>query len=391
MILIASRWGRLAKAIVVLGCAAGLLVTVDSWTAFGRKSRGDRLLVLEASPQYVGSRFENPLPTVEPDSLPLLWRWLFEKEVHQFPSEEIPIVHRRKAEFATISENLRVTWFGHSTLLVEMDGHRLLIDPMWGPRASPSRVFGVNRFHEPPLPLGDLPSVDAVILSHDHYDHLDEPTIKALEQRTKRFITPLGVGSHLEYWGVPKEKITELDWWQSTVVGEIQLVCTPARHFSGRFLNDHNATLWAGWALLGRESRIFFSGDSALHPTFKEIGERLGPFDLTFMEVGAYNQDWPDSHMGPEQAVEAHRQVGGRLLLPVHWGTFDLAFHSWVEPMERLLVAAERAHVSVVTLKPGESLDPAQPPPIERWWPNLPWQNAEEMPIVSSHLNPNLN
>jgi L-ascorbate metabolism protein UlaG (beta-lactamase superfamily) len=244
----------------------------------------------------------------------------------------------------------------------------------------------VERFYAPPLPLDALPPVDAVVLSHDHYDHLNEETIRALASRVPRFIAPLGLGAHLEYWGVPAENITELDWWERTSIDGLEIVSTPARHFSGRSLWDRNATLWSSWALIGAERRVFFSGDTGMFPGFETIGEELGPFDVTLLEIGAYDSTWSDIHMGPEQAVEAHRMVRGKLMLPIHWGTFNLAFHAWTEPAERVLAAAERAGVTVATPRPGESITPATPHSGQHWWPDLPWKTADEVPIVSSGM-----
>jgi L-ascorbate metabolism protein UlaG (beta-lactamase superfamily) len=201
-----------------------------------------------------------------------------------------------------------------------------------------------------------------------------------------RWVAPLGVGAHLEHWGVPSERITELDWWEEAVVAGVRIASTPTRHFSGRTLGDRNRTLWCGWALLGADRRIWVSGDGGMQAGFAEIGARLGPFDGSLVETGAYNAHWADIHMGPEQAVEAHRQARGGVLIPVHWGTFDLALHGWTEPAERVLVAAEAAGVSVAVPRPGQSVDPLDPPVTERWWPDLPWQSAEEAPVVSSGL-----
>ena len=362
------------------------IVMIDIWSALGTRPEGARLERIQRSPQFIDGTFANPLPPQETEMWPIMKRWFFEDNPLREPSEPLPVVQRVAQEFADPASELRVTWFGHSSLLVEVDGQRLLIDPMWGDYASPGRLFGVKRFYAPPISLDDLPEIDAVILSHDHYDHLDEPTIKALRERVPLFVVPLGLGAHLEYWGVPPERIVELDWWDRMDVGGVELVCTPARHFSGRAFIDRDATLWAGWAILGQTRRAFFSGDSGLFPGFEEIGARLGPFDVTMMETGAYNADWPDVHMGPEQAVAAHRMVRGGLLLPIHWGTFNLAFHGWTEPVERLLVAAEQAGVQVAIPRPGESITPASPPGVERWWPALPWQTVEQAPVVSTGL-----
>jgi L-ascorbate metabolism protein UlaG (beta-lactamase superfamily) len=297
------------------------------------------------------------------------------------------VERRSGADFATPpASGLRVTWLGHSTLLLELDGARVLIDPVWGERASPFTFAGPRRFFAPPLPIEQLPWVDAIVLSHDHYDHLDLPTVKALASRGERWIVPLGVGAHLRAWGIAPARITELDWWDSTAAGALTITATPARHFSGRSLDDRDRTLWAGWALRGPRHRVFYSGDTALHEEFDDIGERLGPFDLTLIESGAYNPMWADVHLGPEQAVLAHRLVRGDVMLPVHWGMFDLALHGWTEPMERVVVAAERAGVRVASPRPGGMVEPARVTGVERWWPTVPWETAAEAPVWSSRM-----
>ena len=355
-------------------------------SALGARARGERLARIKNSPQHNGRTFTNALPSHQAHFIQILKRWFFEKIPHREPAAPIPVLKRSAAEFANPSTELQVTWLGHSSMLIELGGIRFLIDPFWGDYASPGRLFGVKRFFEPPIAMADLPEIDAVVLSHDHYDHLNEPSIKALKDRIPLFIAPLGVGAHLEYWGVSSSKIIELDWWDRTEVGGVDLVSTPTRHFSGRSLTDRDAKLWGGWAFLGKEQRAYFSGDSGMFPGFKEVGERLGPFDITMMETGAYNQDWPDVHMGPEQAVQAHLDARGTLLIPVHWATFALAFHPWTEPVERVIVAAEKAGVQIATPKPGESVRLSSHRGIDRWWPELPWKTAEESPIVSTGL-----
>ncbi|HLM74970.1 MAG TPA: MBL fold metallo-hydrolase, partial [Polyangiaceae bacterium] len=282
-------------------------------------------------------------------------------------------------------------WFGHSSMLVEIDGHRVLTDPLWSERASPLSWIGPRRFYAPPAPLDELPAVHAVVISHDHYDHLDRETISAMKGWDTIFVAPLGVGAHLAGWGVPEDRIVELDWWGRTKVGDLEIVCTPARHASGRTLTDKDATLWAGYALVGPKHRAYYSGDTGLFPALREIGERLGPFDVTMIESGAYGSAWPDWHLGPEQAVTAHQMVKGRVMLPVHWGLFNLAFHGWTEPVERVLAAAEKTGVTVVVPKPGESIEvparPAVPVSERRWWPELAWQSAEQDPIISTKMD----
>lgn len=371
-------------ALLVLGVLG--IGVADAWRAIGTVPKGERLERLRQSAQYRGDKFVDTLPRVEPDTVAAGMRWLKGVQ-HSQPEAPLPVVLRAASDFdAPPASGLRVTWFGHSSLLVELEGKRVLIDPVWGERCSPSSFLGPARFHPAPLPLEALPPLDAVVISHDHYDHLDYPSIKALQARPVRFFVPLGVGAHLAYWGVEPERIVELDWWQSSELAGLKLVATPARHFSGRGLGA-DVTLWSGWALIGQHRRVYYSGDTAMFEGFAQIGERLGPFDAALIEVGAYDAMWADVHLGPEQAVQAHRSVRGGVLLPVHWGTFDLALHSWVEPAERVLAAAELAGVTVVTPRPGESLDPLAPPPPARWWPTaVPWKTAAEAPVVSSNL-----
>ena len=361
---------------------------MSSWEATGTRPEGDCLERMKKSPNWREGRFVNRLDRHDGPYFKMLTDWIKGAE-NRKPKEEIPTLPLTLADFASAPPTgLRITWLGHSTSLVEIDGHRFLLDPSWSERGSPMTWAGPKRFYAPPLPLDELPELDAVLISHDHYDHLDHRTVKALEERVPRYYVPLGVGAHLEYWGVPSDRIVELDWWDEVMVGKIKLVATPARHFSGRSLimTDMNRTLWAGWALVGPEHRVFYSGDTAMFPGLKEIGERLGPFDATMLDSGAYSALWADVHLGPEQAVAAHKMVRGGLLIPVHWGTFDLALHPWIEPAERILVAAKKAGVAVAFPVPGQRIEPGNPPELARWWPELPWQTASEAPIVSSGL-----
>ncbi|WP_324275355.1 MBL fold metallo-hydrolase [Blastococcus brunescens] len=272
------------------------------------------------------------------------------------------------AELPEDPAELAVTWFGHASALLEVDGQRILVDPVWGHRVSPSPVFGPTRLHEPPMPIGSLPPVDAVLISHDHYDHLDLPTVRALlTSQSAPFVVPLGIGEHLRKWHVPEERIVELDWDQAHVVGGLTLTCTEARHFSGRYFH-RDTTLWASWAITGPRHRVFFGGDTGYTPAFAGIGARLGPFHLTLLPIGAYNDAWHAIHMDPEEAVRAHGDLGGQLLLPIHWATFNLAFHRWAEPVQRLLKAAGRTGAQVLVPRPGERIDVLDPPPLHDWW-----------------------
>ncbi|MBY0443059.1 MAG: MBL fold metallo-hydrolase [Mycobacteriaceae bacterium] len=272
------------------------------------------------------------------------------------------------------SRSLLVSWYGHSTVLLEIDGYRVLTDPVWSNRCSPSGLIGPQRLHPVPRQLETLPAVDAVVISHDHYDHLDVETIIALARLQRaQFFVPLGVGAHLRQWGIAEQRIVELDWYQQARVDELTLTCTPARHFSGRFL-DRNVTLWASWVLAGPKHRVYFAGDTGYTKTFARIGAEYGPFELTLMPIGGYNAAWQDLHMTPEEAVRAHLDITSSpsgVLVPIHWCTFRLAPHPWAEPIDRHLVAADAARVRVATPLPGKQIDPVQPPEPDLWWRSL--------------------
>ncbi len=384
-----QRMTRIALRAFLLILGASLLIGYALWIiageAMGGKVVGDRLARVAQSPQWRDGAFRNRLPRVDGPYSEMLWEFFFGGSDVRTPDRPLPVIRRSAADYATPpTRGLRVTWLGHSTLLLEIDGSRVLIDPVWGERTSPFTFAGPSRFYAPPLSLHALPALDAVIISHDHYDHLDMPTIKALMAQNVRFVVPLGVGAHLEAWGVPADRTVELDWWEEVRVGTVSLTATPARHFSGRGLGDGDQTLWAGWVVASEQHRVYYSGDTSLDEFMREIGERLGPFDLTMIEVGAYDALWADVHLGPEQAVLAHQLVRGDVMLPVHWGLFDLALHGWTEPIERVMVAADRAGVRVATPRPGERVEPASLGAQARWWPAIPWRPLEQAPVWSS-------
>jgi len=374
-----TRLGRVLLAILALVFAlVVVLIGSTGWLdALGAAPKGERLARIQRSPNYGDGGFRNPDATSlvgSGSTWQMIRRWLGGHE-QRVPPGPMPVVLRTRADFAQPpASGLRATWLGHSTVLLEIDGARILIDPVWARRVSPSSLIGPRRFHEPPLALGYLPPLDAILASHDHYDHLDRGVIRALArsaaQERARFVVPLGVGAHLERWGVSAERITELDWTESTVVGPLSITATPARHFSGRGLSDRNHTLWASWSVAGPKHRVFHSGDTGPFPGFTDIGARHGPFDLTLIKIGAYDTEWPDIHLSPEQAVDAHSRLRGKLLLPIHWGTFNLAFHAWDEPADRV-VAAAGAGTQLVMPRPGESVEPATARPVEKWWKNV--------------------
>jgi L-ascorbate metabolism protein UlaG (beta-lactamase superfamily) len=258
-----------------------------------------------------------------------------------------------------VQSGLRATWLGHSTVLLEIDGMRVITDPVWGERVSPIPFAGPKRFHPAPARIEQLPSLDAVVISHDHYDHLDYSSILRLRALGVPFITSLGVGAHLEAWGVPPERIIELDWWESAQLGDLTVTAAPSQHFSGRVTGDRNTTLWSAMAMRGPRHSVFFSGDTGLTPEYDEIRRRLGPFDLVMLEIGAWHPAWGDIHLGPENALRAHALLGGGALLPVHWGTFNLAIHAWDEPAETLVKLAP-TDAPLLMPRLGEPIEPGQ-------------------------------
>jgi len=378
---------RAVQLVALLVAVASCLVLIDAWFALGKAPNGDRLARMEASSQWIGDGFENPVPMWN-DIPGMMMSWQ-EMSPHAEADFDFPVVKGDKSRFAQAPvSGLRVTWLGHSTLLIEIDGQRFLTDPIFGGRAAPVDWIGPQTWYPPPIPLNEIPDIDAVLVSHDHYDHLQTETIVALKDHDTKFVVPLGVGAHLEYWGVAPEKIVELDWWDRTTIGSVELVMTPARHASGRQVFDQRRTLWASYALLGSKHRAFFGGDTGLFDELADIGETLGPFDVTMFEVGAYSRYWPDWHLGPENAVRAHELVRGDLLLPIHWALWNLASHGWTEPAERVLAEARRRGIRTFLPRPGESLEPGSAPATRQWWPELPWQTVAEHPVNPTGLEP---
>ncbi len=324
----------------------------------------------EASPQRREGRFRNPAPRPAQGlrkTLGIIWNVLTNKPADAVPDAPLPIQRLTRAQLdATPDRSLYR--LGHSTVLLKLRGGFWLTDPVFAERASPFRWMGPKRFHAPPIALDELPPIRGVVLSHDHYDHLDRQTIAYLADRVDVFLTPLGVGDRLVAWGVDADKVRQLDWWQETEVDGIRFVATPAQHFSGRGMFDGDRTLWASWSILDDELRVFFSGDTGYFAGFEAIGERLGPFDVTLIETGAYDAQWPYVHMQPAESVQAHLDLRGRWMVPIHNGTFDLALHRWQDPFEQVSALASSRGVALSTPRMGERLDLAAPHAGERWW-----------------------
>ncbi len=356
---------------LALGAAALGFYSTDWGRAFGSRAEGERLSRMQSSKHYENGVFVNTQPTtlMTGSNWTLMRRWLFER-AERTPRDALafPAVDPARFDNSPVSR-LRLTWLGHSTVLIEIDGQRVLTDPVFSERASPSRWLGPKRFFPPPLPLSGLPTIDVVVISHDHYDHLDRKSILELDRVTQKFFVPLGVGAHLSGWGIDESKIVELDWWESGSYAGLEFTATPARHFSGRGLTDRNSTEWCSWTIVGGQHRVFYSGDTGYSPVFKEIGKRFGPFDASLVEAGAYDALWKDIHLGPKNTLEVHRDLRARVLLPVHWGTFQLALHAWMEPIVRLrALANEHDDVRLAQPYPGESFEVDGVLPHSRWW-----------------------
>ncbi|MER6383545.1 MBL fold metallo-hydrolase [Streptomyces sp. NPDC001250] len=381
-------------------------------TAFGADPSGERLARIRRSPHFKDWVFQNPggAARTRPSGSPLdLAKAFLDKDTRPLraPEGTVPVHPTTFADLARPpATGLRLTWMGHSSVLAEIDGHRVLFDPVWGERCSPFPFAGPRRLHPVPLPLAALGEVDVVVISHDHYDHLDLPTIKALAGTDTVFAVPLGVGAHLEHWGVSADRLHELDWHESTRIGGLTLTATPARHFCGRGLRNTQHTLWASWVVAGEEHRIYHSGDTGYFDGFKEIGAAHGPFDATMIQIGAYSEfwpknhtdstplpgAWPDIHMNPSQGVQSHLDLQqGRpsgVMLPIHWGTFNLSIHPWAEPGEWTLAAAGAVGQAVAVPTPGQPFEPAGVLPAHPWWRdvsqplNRKWPVPEVTPVA---------
>jgi L-ascorbate metabolism protein UlaG (beta-lactamase superfamily) len=334
--------------------------------------------------QYTNLRPEaGPAKLGVMDTLSLIKKAFFDRS-ERIPMGKLPEVKPDLIKFLIPTEEMKFIWFGHSTLLLHLDGQTILIDPVFSGSASPFS-FLVKRFQPPVLSLSELPPIDSILLSHDHYDHLDKETIKFFKNKTTKFIVPLGVGSRLQKWGIPSERIRELSWGESVSESTITFTAAPAQHFSGRGLFDRNKTLWASWVIKGQFENIFFSGDSGYDVHFKDIGNRFGPFQYAFLENGQYNERWPDVHMQPEDTIQAYVDLNAQTLIPIHWGMFDLSLHHWSEPIIRLSKFTKAWHIPMLTPRLGEVIE-ASTHKSENWWEGLATEESQLPQFTTQEL-----
>lgn len=370
---------RIIIVIIVISIAALILLGVlfmSAYPPFGRKpsreqTNGFRL----SSSHFEKNKFVNSVPTslsTGAKSMISILRDYMKRNTNRRPAKPIAVrtLPPQSIQSGRSGSQARVTWFGHSALMLEIDGRTLLLDPMLGRSASPVALFGSKRYSNAlPIEPEALPAIDAVLLSHDHYDHLDYPTIMKLKDKVGHFHVPLGVGSHLTKWGIAPERISEHDWWDEFEFHGLTLACTPARHFSGRSLLDRDASLWCSWVIRGSRERVFFSGDSGYGPHFTEIGDKYGPFDIALMECGQYDERWAAIHMMPEETVQAFADVRGSLLIPIHWAAFTLSLHAWTDPVERAAKEAHRRGLRMATPRIGEPVSiGSEVYPAAPWW-----------------------
>jgi L-ascorbate metabolism protein UlaG (beta-lactamase superfamily) len=331
---------------------------------------GLRLERAVASKQYRDGSFHNTSvanPGLEGPRVKIIREFLFGGGKRK-PPGVIPVESPLETWTKPV-DDLRVTWLGHSSMLLELDGVRVLTDPVFGNRLGPVSFMGPKRFHAPPVTVEQLPPLDAVLVSHDHFDHLCKPTIEQIAKLDVPVITSLGVGAHLEAFGVLPERIVELDWWEQHALpgGRLQFTATPAQHFSGR-IGGRNSTLWSSWVIETANKKVFFSGDTGLTQEFVDIRATHGPFDLVMLEIGAWHPAWGTIHLGPENALKAFELLGGGTMMPVHWATFDLGLHPWAEPAETLWTLAEANRQRIVTPRLGVPFEPAHVDKPVPWW-----------------------
>jgi L-ascorbate metabolism protein UlaG (beta-lactamase superfamily) len=353
--------------IVVVSFLIYTLVTLSIQK--GRKPKGERLERIMNSENYQQEVFRNKDET-NMDRPPIEGiKQMMKKGVDRNPTAPLKTIAIDTARYNQSDSNeTLITWLGHSTMLIKINGLTIITDPVFSKRASMFQFIGPQKFaYSCTYKFSDLPKIDIVLLSHDHYDHLDYGSIRYLKDKADRFIMPLGVGSHLEHWGVNPTKIEEYDWWEKATISGVEFTATPGRHFTGRMISDRFKTLWCGWAIKSEKNNFYFSGDSGYFDGFEKIGEKLGPFDFSFVECGQYSQYWPFIHMMPEESVQAAIDVKSKVAMPIHWGKYKLSIHAWYEPPTRFTAKAKAENLAVVTPQIGQTFT-LNDIPNEQWW-----------------------
>ncbi|MCK5742842.1 MAG: MBL fold metallo-hydrolase [Chlorobi bacterium] len=364
------KWFSIISLFVIFGMIMYLL----SLDQIGTNPDQSRLEKRADSSHYKDGKFLN----IEETSMMKLnffkagYKFLTEKHPDSEPKEELPYIKLSQSDFSEKpSDKFSATWLGHSSMLIEIEGKRYVTDPMYSDHYSPIKFLAPKRFYPAPVKVEDLPKLDGVIISHNHYDHLDYGTILEFAKTDVKFFVALGIAETLIDWGIDSSRIIEKTWWESYTDGNIELINTPSRHFSGRKLIDKDKTQWSSWVIKGEKYSIFFGGDGGPSEVFQEIGDKYGPFELAFIEIGASSEDWPDIHMGPENALETLRKLRCTHFIPIHWGTFDLALHSWYDPVVRLTKAAKNTDIKIRIPLPGETVKHHEFDKVDDWWAKI--------------------
>jgi len=359
---------------IIIVLILAIILFINFAPVFGDKSKGESKTKIENSSNFIDGKFRNLVSTSMSFKKGEDYNkeYIADKSIGKKPEKPLPSIKFNKTDFAANDEN-SITWFGHSTILLKLESKIILVDPVFNYASPFSLLLGPKPFKfENTIHTKDLPNkIDVVLITHDHYDHLDYQTIKEIQTGVQKFLVPLGIKAHLLRWGVPDTKIEEFDWYESISYNNINFTFAPSRHFSGRAIRDRFATLWGGWIIKSEKSNLFISGDSGYFEEFKIIGERYGPFDVAFMENGAYNPRWRNVHFFPEQGVLASMEVRAKVTLPTHWAKFSLSSHNWIEPIDRFVKEAEVRNLNVATPIIGQSFNINGEIPNEHWWENF--------------------
>ena len=349
------------------------------------ETQKNRKARIQSSPQSQNGAFVNPngvaIKLFSQESWETMKEYIFGKRIDPKPLIDLPIHRLHPEQWKNhLAEEFSFSWLGHSSILISMENHLILVDPVLEERASLFSWIGPKRFHPSPVTAEEFPEIDVVLITHDHYDHLEKSTLVTINGKVKHFVVPLGIGALLENWGINPEKITELDWWETYSSGSLKFHATPAVHYASRGLFDRNQRLWCSWTIVGKKKKAFISGDSGYFDGFKDIGERLGPFDVTFLKIGAYSDKgtWRELHMTPEEAGQQNLDLRGQLMVPLHWATFDLGLHPWYEPIERLVTFAEQESITLITPEVGEKINLLGESNTDHWWLKYKTNNTNQ-------------